>query len=200
MLYPVCRQLIGEQRFALLCDVFIDQQPPSTLYLANYGDTFLETLRHYPALNDLNWIVDIARLEWARHAAWHTVNQTVSDFSHLANMDEKQQESLCFSLPKSAFLIHCLVDADKLWQVHQLKDAKQISSQLLKIKLKKTTYLIIWRHGRSLQQARLTEQQWLFLQKVEQRHKLDILSDEFGADIPTLLAESVQRGWICSFN
>lgn len=198
-LYPVCRQLIGEQRFDLLCDVYVDQQPPGTPYLPEFGATFADFLKQHDALKALSWIVDVACLEWARHVAWHKANQAVSDFAQLAHLDEQQQAALCFSLPQSAQLLHCCIAADEVWLAHQSSDIQQVSAQLANIQLENETYLIIWRQGRRLQQSRLSLAQWQFLQAVQQGVTLEGLSSEFQAEVATLLASAVRQGWVSSF-
>lgn len=197
--YPVCQQLIGGERFSLLCDVFIDHQSPDTPYLAEFGRAFADFLKHYDALKDLGWVVDIARLEWARHAAWHKANQAPANFAQLAQFDEHQQAALCFSLPESAQLLHFLVAADEIWSAHQLADTQLISAQLANIQLQNETYLIIWRRGRTLEQTRLSKPQWQFLQAIQQGATLEALSSEFEAEVATLLATAVQQGWVYSF-
>lgn len=198
-LYPVCRQLIGEQRFDVLCDTFIDQQSPDTPYLPEFGEALIGFLKQHAALKTLSWVVDVAQLEWARHAAWHGANQPVSDFAQLAQFDEAQQAALCFALPQSAQLLHVSTAADEVWLAHQSQDIQQISAQLATIQLNSETSLIICRQGRGLQQSRLTSMQWRFLQAIQQGVTLEGLSSEFEAALATLLATAVQQGWVRSF-
>jgi hypothetical protein len=198
-LYPVCRQLIGEQRFDVLCDTFIDQHSPDTPYLPGFGEALVDYLKQHAAFKTLSWVVDVAQLEWARHAAWHSANQPVSDFSKLAQFDEAQQAALCFALPQSAQLLHVSTAADEVWLAHQSQDIQQISAQLATIQLDSETTLIIWRQGRSLQQSRLTPVQWRFLRAIQQGVTLEGLSSGFEAELATLLATAVQQGWVCSF-
>lgn len=198
-LYPVCRQLIGEQRFDVLCDGFVDQQAPQTPYLSQFGISFVDFLANHALLKTHAYIEDVARLEWMRHSAWHQPNQVPADFSRLALLDEQQQAALRFELPTSAQLLHSRFAVDELWLAHQSRDARQVSEYLATIALNTETYLIIWRQGRQLQQSGLTSLQYQFLKSVQQGETLGRLSSALGDDVAGLLATGVQQGWVCSF-
>lgn len=197
-LYPVCLQLVGEAFFEAACDRYIDQHPPTRPFLAEYGDGFADFLDQHPSLTDMRWIADMARLEWARHQAWNAVNQPAADFAQLAVLDDTQQENLTLYTPTSAHLLHFSHAIHQVWLAHQPEDHPE-KLPLERIQLQQQTYVLVWRSGRCLQQALLDNQQWQFLSAVQQRLVLPQLAGQFQANLPVLLMEAVQHGWIMSF-
>jgi hypothetical protein len=199
-IFSVSQQLIGQQRFAVLSNTFIDQNQPSTPYLADFGDCFNDFISQQEALKSHPYIADVASLEWMRHLAWHQPNQPIADFSQLSELNEQAQAELHFELPSSASMLHSAFAVDAIWLAHQAKNPLEVSEQLASLVLTSEVYVIIWRQGRHLKQSELSHAQWQFLQCVQQKYTLQALSDEFGSDITTLLATAVQQGWICNFN
>lgn len=198
--FSVSEQLIGEQRFTVLCNAYIDEHTPSTPYLAEFGDCFGDFIGQQESLRSYPYIADVARLEWMRHISWHQPNQPTADFSQLAELDEQAQAALHFELPNSASMLHSAFAIDAIWLAHQGKDPGEISAQLASLVLTKEVYVVIWRQGRHLKQSELSLAQWQFLQCVQQNYTLQALSDAFDSEVSTLLATAVQQGWVCDFN
>ncbi|RVU84322.1 DUF2063 domain-containing protein [Leucothrix sargassi] len=198
--FAVAESLVGQQRFTVLCNAFIDERSPATPYLADYGDCFADFLDQQASLKPYPYIADVARLEWTRHKAWHGVNQQAGDFSQLAQLNEQAQAQVCFELPTSAALLHSKFAVHAIWMAHQLEDAQAISKELSSLSLNQEAYVIVWRQGRHLKQSELNHGQWRFLQCVQRRDTLQLLSEAFDSDVSTHLATAVQQGWVCNFN
>ena len=199
-IYAVTLQLLGKERFMSVCSAYIDQYPPSNMHLADYGETLIGYLDQHPILEENQWITCIAKLEWARHAAWHGANQLISDFSVLGGMNDTQQGSIQFHLPKSAHLLSLSVPADDVWLAHQSESIETITAALSRVNLADARFLIVWRCGRSLEQARLIQQEHHFLHHASSGKSLKDLADIFGEDVSRLLSRAVEKGWIISFS
>ena len=197
-LYPVCNQLVGEKFFEGFSDLFIDQHPPGTPFLADYGDGFSAFMREHDAFAKIRWINQVAELEWARHQAWHATNQLVTDFSLLATLTEEQQLSAQFQLPDSMQILHSPYAIHQVWLAHQPEDYDG-KIPLEEIQLQQDDYIIVWRSERQLQQVQINEQQWQFLSAVRQNKSLAELSEQFQEPVGVLLASAIQHGWIISF-
>lgn len=120
--YPVCQQLVGYAFFSQTVGQFVAQQPSDSPALADYGVNFADFLAQHSALQTLPWLADVARLEWARHAAWHAANQAVMDFSPLVTLTAEQQSRLRFYLPQSARLLRSDFAIQAVWLAHQPDD------------------------------------------------------------------------------
>ncbi|SEA87066.1 hypothetical protein SAMN05660964_02683 [Thiothrix caldifontis] len=197
-LYPVCQQLLGAEFFEAASDCYVDQQPPTRPFLAEYGAGFADFLAAHPALQQMLWIADVARLEWARHQAWNAVNQAAADFSQLANVDAAQQARLVLVLPASAQLLTSAYAIHQVWLAHQPEDSPE-KVALEQLELHQTQRVLVWRAGRRLHQVLLDEATWAFLTAIQQANRLPDLAERFQAQLPALLMTAVQRGWILSF-
>lgn len=197
--YPVSQQLIGKQRFRVLCDQFIDQYPPGTPYLSEYGEQLPTFFMSLSAFTKLKWVVDMVTLEWARHCAWHAANQEASDFTALSTVTQDEQALLVFYLPKSAHLLRFSSAIDDIWRIHQLDDVEDISKKLEAVDMNDERFIIVYRQGKKLYQTSLDKQVWLFLSRCREGASLATLSEEFGEALATCLSTTVKRGWISSF-
>lgn len=197
-LYPVCNQLVGEKFFEGFSDLFIDQHPPNTPFLADYGAGFADFMRDHKAFATMRWIHQIAELEWARHCAWHATNQTPADFSVLGTLTEEQQLAIRFKLPDSMQLLHSPYAIHQVWLAHQPEDyAEKIPLQ--DIQLEQESYVIVWRKQRELHQIPLHQPEWAFLAALQQQPTLAELTQQFQEQTGSLLARAIQNEWIISF-
>ncbi len=198
-LFEVTQQLVGERFFAQLSDEFVDHSPPTRPFLAEYGEGFPAFMRQHASLQSMPWLADVAQLEWARHQAWNAVNQPASDFTKIATLDEEKQLTLCFQIPQSAQLLQSPYAIHQVWGAHQPEDFPE-KIPLERIRIHQQTYLLVWRAGRKLQQVELDEAGWQFLSAVRQGTALPTLTERFQEQLPVLLMNAMQRGWILSFS
>jgi hypothetical protein len=198
-LYPVCNQLVGEKFFEGFCDLFIDQHPPATPFLADYGTGFAAFIQQHPAFAKMRWIHQVAALEWARHQAWHAVNQPATDFAALATLTEAQQPAVKFRLPESMQLLHSPYAIHHVWLAHQPEDHPE-KIALEDIQLEQENYVMVWRKQRELHQLAVSQQQWAFLTALQQQQTLAEVTETFQEQSGGLLTQAIQSGWVISFN
>ena len=196
--YPVCQQLLGEAFFVQTCAQFLTQHPPTTAFLADYGGELVEFLAQQSALLSLPWVAEVARLEWARHCAWHSSQQTVMNFSQFTLLDAQQQARARFYLPESAQLLQSDFAMHAVWLAHQVGDYPD-KVPLEAIQIRQPTHLLVWRIRRSLHQILLSVQQWQFLYDLQQGLTLSALVAQYAETLPALLMHSVQQGWLSRF-
>lgn len=82
--FPVLAQLLGADYFTALAAVFIQQHPPRSAALHEYGAELSDFIADFQPLSALGYLADIARLEWARLCAFHAAGAPVLS---LADMD-----------------------------------------------------------------------------------------------------------------
>lgn len=197
-LYPVVKHLVGDEFFAQVTDQYIDQKPPNSPYLAKYGANFAEFLSGLASLKQLRWISDIAKLEWARQVAWHTVNQAASDFTKISQLDKQQQNTLRFQLPHSAQIFTSPYAIYTVWLAHQMEEHPD-KLPLEQIELHQATTVLVYRAKRRLYQYRLEALEAKFLHSIQQQKTLPELAETFQESLPNLLSNALQHGWILSF-
>lgn len=197
-LYPVCLELVGTEFFGRAAHSFIDQAPPTRPFLAEYGAGFVDYLTEHPALQDMLWIVEVVKLEWARHAAWHTVNQAASDFANLDGLNEHQQAELRFQLPASARLLSATAPIHSIWLAHQTENYPDKPS-FEAINLQQTEQVLVFRERRRLHQITLGADDWQFLNALQNKATMTELAEQFAEQLPWLFSAALQNGWMHSF-
>ena len=198
-LYPVSLELVGSEFFGRTAHHFIDEQPPITPFLADYGAGLAHYLAANPALAELLWITEVTRLEWARHAAWHTVNQAESDFAKLEELNEQEQAELRFQLPASAKLLSANAPIHSIWLAHQTENYAD-KPNLDEVNLQQTEQVLVFRQQRRLHQISLGEDDWQFLVAIQNYATMGELAEQFAEQLPWLFSVAMQNGWIHSFS
>lgn len=82
--FPVVERLVGGAFFQAMTLVFIDQHPPRSPILATYGGAFADFVAGFAPAADLPYLPDVARLEWARNAAYHSADDVTVDIAAVA--------------------------------------------------------------------------------------------------------------------
>lgn len=116
--YPVLAQLLGEEALAALARDLWQAHPPVRGDLAWFGAELPSWLSGIDDFADMPWLADVARLEWAVHAASGAADAAVAELQlHLLAQADLAQLSVGFA-PASD-----LVVSDwpvlTLWQAHQ---------------------------------------------------------------------------------
>lgn len=106
--YPVVERLVGAEFFVWLADSFIDQHPSRAGNLDDYGSEFPAFIREFPAVAELPYLADIARLEWLVDAV-----MTAPDA-----VDDMDVDALP-GLPPHIRVLQSPYPVHRIWQVNQ---------------------------------------------------------------------------------
>lgn len=68
--FPLVETILGPSRFVPLADAFARQHPPTRAALYAYGAEFPAWLARRPEASRIAYLADMARVDWARHAAY----------------------------------------------------------------------------------------------------------------------------------
>lgn len=121
--FPVLERLLGAEYFTALAGVFIQQHPPRSAVFHEYGAELASFIEAFPPLAQLNYLADIARLEWARISAFHAADTPPFevDSCALAGFADLVEIPLCWS--PSVSLLTSAHPLYRLWasQVDQLQ-------------------------------------------------------------------------------
>ena len=69
--FPVVCRLVDARFFRYMADAYMRQYPPEAPCLFEYGAHFPDFVATFPPCHHLEYLGDVARLEWAMHIAWH---------------------------------------------------------------------------------------------------------------------------------
>lgn len=93
--YPTVARLLGEDDFAGLARMLWRQHPPHCGDLAQWGEALDQALHAVPGLmEDLPWLADLARVEWALHCAATDADHVRDDASFVLLQHAPAQTTL----------------------------------------------------------------------------------------------------------
>ena len=114
-LYPVVKRLIGNNCFNLIAVEFIREKPPSDPALLFYGEEFIDYLSQHQSVAHLNYLPDVARLEFAHHIAFHSADVMPLDIGELAGVAPESLGELVFEAHPSVSLLKSPWPVDAIW-------------------------------------------------------------------------------------
>ncbi len=117
--YPVVKQLVGDKFFTSMARHYIAGNLPKTPVMLQYGAEFPEFITSYEPASRLNYLADLARLEWARNHAYHGRDVTPTAIDSLAQWHEEEIPELVFTLHPTATLIRAAAPIVSIWHAHQ---------------------------------------------------------------------------------
>lgn len=120
--FPVTLQLLGAEFFEQAARRFVLAQPPQRPCLFEYGAGFADSLRDLPHLATRSYIVDVARLEFARIAAYNAPIEPAVTPEALVGLSPEQLETLAIRRARHAQIIAVRAPVLALWQAHQVAD------------------------------------------------------------------------------
>lgn len=117
--YPVVRQLVGDDFFAGLARAHGMRQPSDNPDLNHFGAGFASFLATFAPAAELPYLPDMARLEWLLHRAHHADAAPAMNAQQLAALAPLQLEAARWRLHPAATLFTSRWDIPGLWLAHQ---------------------------------------------------------------------------------
>ena len=128
--YPVVCRLVDERFFDYAADRYISARPPATACLFEYGGDFSEFLAAFEPCRHLVYLPDVARLEWALHAAAHAEDATPLDLATLGAVAEEDYLHLVLRLDPSLSLLSSPWPIDRIWSANRSDADPEIAVDL----------------------------------------------------------------------
>jgi hypothetical protein len=117
--YPVVRQAVGEDFFRGLAREFQRGTPSTSGDLGDYGAAFDRFLAAFEHTQDMPWLPDLARLEWATHRAYGAADGRPWDPAALMQVDAEDQGSIRFDWSPGAAVVESAYPIVRVWTIHQ---------------------------------------------------------------------------------
>jgi hypothetical protein len=124
--YPVTRRLVGTDFFTAMAGQFVASHPPNHGWLSAYGADFADFVAQYQPAADLGYLVDVARIEWARVRAANAADAPGLDLTAVACLDPEALDGLLLSLHVAVSLVYSSFPAFDIWRAHQHNDDEQL--------------------------------------------------------------------------
>lgn len=103
--YPVITALVGDDFMQAMSYEFIRRHPPVRGDLNAYGGSFATFVETFKPAQNLPYLPDVARLEWARNEAYYARDDAPLDPAALQNLPPEKMDNLVFSFRDSVRLL-----------------------------------------------------------------------------------------------
>jgi hypothetical protein len=115
--FPAVRRLVGADFFTATAKAYIRCQPPRAPVLLLYGEGFGAFLDRFEPAAGVPYIGDVARVEWARLAAYHAADAEPLSIARLAELPQEVLPALRIALHPSLQLLRSRWPVASLWAV-----------------------------------------------------------------------------------
>lgn len=195
--YPAIHRLVGAEFFDGAARVFIEEQPPRSACLDDYGADFAEFLSRFPPAASLAYLPDVARLEWAVNRALHAPAVEPLELARLAEFGEAGNALVRFIPHPAVSLIHANYPVDLIWRgVLEQDDAALASIDLSAGPIR----LLVERLPTGVETRRLNEAEWRFTTALCAGRPLGAAIDDApDLEAHVLLAEHLAAGRFVDF-
>lgn len=117
--YPVCARLVGARCFDGLARRYLRDAPSHSGDLHDLGETFADFLAATPLADELPYLPEVARLEWAYHRVFHAADSPALDTQRLSEIDPAEYGALCFMLTPACRLLAANFPIHRIWAANQ---------------------------------------------------------------------------------
>ncbi len=198
--YPVVRRLVGDGFFRFASHRFTRRHPSRSGNLHDFGRHFSAFLGSFPPAAGLAYLGDVARLEWARHRAFHAAGHPAFPLGRLAEVPAAHQAELRFVLHSAAQLIASPFPVARLWELNSSSGLDDASVDLAS----GGEHLLVNRPELDVSVQRLSPGEYAFLRAIDARQCLREACDvataaEPGLDVGACLHNHVLLNTIVDF-
>lgn len=114
--FPVTARLVGEEFFQAMARIYIGCEPPRSAVLLRYGTSFADFVVQFSPAGSVPYLADVARLEWAWHAAYHSADATQLTLAELTEAGP-DAEDITISLHPSLGVVRAPFPVVTIWQI-----------------------------------------------------------------------------------
>lgn len=130
--FPAIHRHVGEENFAVVAGAFVRAAPPARPQLDLFGAEFPEFLAGFePARENLPWLPDLARLEWAYHDSYFAPDAPLFDPATLSELAPDDHLGLTFAPHPATRAIASAYPVHAIWQAETLDDVGETGYQTI---------------------------------------------------------------------
>jgi len=199
-IYPVCVKLVGEMFFNHMVADYLNRYPSGSPDLGDYGAEFSGYIADFEPAKELEYLADVATLEWSWHRAFNapdSVGTDISSLADLASVTENDRGSIHFVTTPSAILVRSIFPIHQVWHVNQ---EDYVGDGIVNLD-DGDVCLVVWRNATfGMRIDVLSEQEYAFLQAViDGKSFSEIATLPCGSDLSDVLGRCMQTGLIAGF-
>lgn len=117
--YPVIEQIVGKDFFRMMARKYIDRYPSHSGNLHLYGAGLGDFVSSFEPASGLEYLADVAKLEWACHRAYFAPDSDAFDVARLARISIEQYEHLRLLIQPACQVVRSCYPVATIWQAHQ---------------------------------------------------------------------------------
>ncbi len=199
--FPAVQRLVGHDFFEGAAAVFIAQRPPRAAYLDDYGADFPQFLSGFQPAASLEYLADVARLEWAVNRAIHALDTEPLDLARLQTLAPEDQARVSFVPHPSIGVLRTDYPVDVIWRGVLAGDDAALAAVDLK---SGPVCLLVERRATGVEVSRLDAAAWRFAGALcDGRPLVDVFDasarEQGGAEHESWLAEHLAAGRFIDF-
>lgn len=156
--FPVVKRLVGEDCFKTVSISFIRKFPPVQPSLLYYGKAFIDFISSCPGCSHLDYLSDVANLEWNYIRAFHAEDIKPLNIEILQQIEPEKLGDISFALQPSVHLMESPWPVDSIWHENLKQDVAEIDLQECS-----GSNLLIYRNEMQVQVINLTVECFYFL-------------------------------------
>lgn len=193
--YPVLREVLGPRYWRQLLEQEVPAFASAAPDLNGYGDFMPSLLRNVqerrPALRDLPYLEELARLEWQVHLARLAADDPVFDWQAFGNLSADMQAGTTLVCSHALALLNLDYPVDQIWRSHQGIDAGDDDGE-------EALFCCVHRAGRfDVGVTRLGREEFDMLRSLPGTRIGDLFGDTDA--LAKQIFGWIQRGWITRF-
>src|SRR5882672_7379988 len=190
--YPAIHRLVGNDFFEGAAGLFIAQHPPCAAYLDEYGADFPQFLRGFQPAAALEYLADVAHLEWAVNRAIHAADVEPFDVKRLEALPPEDQVRVCFVPHPSITLLCADYPVDVIWRGVLDGDDAALAGVDLKAG---PLCLLVERRATGVEVSRLGAAAWRFAAAMcEGRPLAEVFAEAGDTSVEVWLAKHLAAG------
>lgn len=157
--FPAVQHLVGAAFFEGAAGLFVEQAPPQSAWLDEYGAEFPDFLGRLPQAAPVPYLADVARLEWHVNLVLHAPDVQPLDIARLTALGEAGSAQLRFEPHPAVRLLRCEFPVDIIWRAVLERDDRAMTAVDL---AEGPVWLLVHRTQHGLDVMRLGECEWRF--------------------------------------
>jgi hypothetical protein len=125
--YPLVRRLVGERFFGEMARLYASREPPCSPVLLLYGKSFPAFLETFAPAAAIDYLADVARLEFARGLAYHAADHPPLGSAAFASLDPARIGDARLALHPSVSLLWSRFPVVSIFEAHQRDEVGPIA-------------------------------------------------------------------------
>ena len=145
--FPVVCRLVDRRFFAYAAHEYLREHPPHARCLAEYGADFADFLANFTPCEQLPYLADVARFEWALNIAATLRDVTALQAEEIAAIPPGEAAYVALRLQPSLTYLASPWPIDAIWQANQENEVPPIdlSSGGVSLEIRRAGDAVAWR-------------------------------------------------------